>query len=111
MPARQRLEADDAPARELQLRLEVERELAVLERVPQAYLWLSGGATLLAAPLAWIVFTDPRPAVYLPAVVAAELLLFSSTGLVNSVILNVVSPGERATAVPVKVAATERRTF
>ncbi len=69
----------------------------------QAYLWLSGIATLLAAPLAWILFVDPRPAVYLPAMVAAELLLFASTGPVNSTIVNVVHPGQRATAVALSI--------
>jgi predicted MFS family arabinose efflux permease len=76
---------------------------ALLRRSAQAYLWLSGVTALLAAPLAWIVFTDPRPAVYLPAVVVAELLIFASTGPINSVILNVVKPGERATAVALSI--------
>jgi predicted MFS family arabinose efflux permease len=76
---------------------------ALLRRSAQAYLWLSGVTALLAAPLAWLVFTDPRPAVYLPAVVLAELLIFASTGPINSVILNVVKPGERATAVALSI--------
>jgi predicted MFS family arabinose efflux permease len=76
---------------------------ALLRRSAQAYLWLSGVTALLAAPLAWLVFTDPRPAVYLPAVVVAELLIFASTGPINSVILNVVKPGERATAVALSI--------
>jgi predicted MFS family arabinose efflux permease len=75
----------------------------LLRRSAQAYLWLSGVTALLAAPLAWLVFTDPRPAVYLPAMVVAELLIFASTGPVNSVILNVVRPGERATAVALSI--------
>jgi MFS transporter, Spinster family, sphingosine-1-phosphate transporter len=75
----------------------------LLRRWAQAYLWLSGITALLAAPLAWVVFTDPRPSVYLPAVVAAELLIFASTGPINSVILNVVRPGERATAVALSI--------
>lgn len=76
---------------------------ALLRRSAQAYLWLSGVTALLAAPLAWIVFTDPRPVVYLPAMVVAELLIFASTGPINSVILNVVRPGERATAVALSI--------
>jgi predicted MFS family arabinose efflux permease len=75
----------------------------LLRRSRQAYLWVSGVATLLAAPLAWIVFVDPRPGVYLPAVVLAELLLFASTGPINSVIVNVVRPSERATAVALDI--------
>jgi predicted MFS family arabinose efflux permease len=76
---------------------------ALLRRSAQAYLWLSGVTALLAAPLAWLVFTDPRPAVYLPAMVVAQLLLFASTGPINSVILNVVQPGQRATAVALSI--------
>ncbi len=78
---------------------------ALLRRSAQAYLWLSGVSALLAAPLAWIVFSDPRPVVYLPAMVVAELLIFASTGPINSVILNVVRPGERATAVALSILA------
>lgn len=76
-----------------------------LRRNAQAYLWLSGLATLAAAPLAWVVFADPRPEVYMTAIVAAELLLFTSTGPINSVILNVVSPTERASAVALSIFA------
>jgi len=78
---------------------------ALLRRSAQAYLWLSGVSALLAAPLAWVVFTDPRPAVYLPAMVVAELLIFASTGPINSVIVNVVQPGQRATAVALSILA------
>jgi len=76
---------------------------ALLKRTRDAYLWLSGLATLAAAPLAWLVFVDPRPKVYLPAIIAAELLLFASTGPINSVIVNVVRPAERATAVALSI--------
>jgi MFS family permease len=74
-----------------------------LRRSRQAYLWLSGVVTLAAAPLAWIVFTDARPAVYLPALVTAELLIFASTGPVNTAIVNEVAPHERATAVALSI--------
>ncbi len=77
----------------------------LLRRTRQAYLWLSGVATLLAAPVAWVVFTDPRPHVFLPAVVVAELLLFASTGPINSAIVNEVSPNERASAVALSILA------
>jgi predicted MFS family arabinose efflux permease len=75
----------------------------LLRRSAQAYLWLSGVTALLAAPLTWLVFTDHRPAVYLPAMVVAQLLIFASTGPVNSVIVNVVRPGERATATALSI--------
>ncbi|HVO21702.1 MAG TPA: MFS transporter [Anaeromyxobacter sp.] len=75
----------------------------LLRRTRQAYLWLSGAAALLAAPLAWLVFADPRPAVYLPAMVTAELLLFATTGPVNTAIVNAVPPEQRATAVAASI--------
>jgi len=77
----------------------------LLRHTRQAYLWLSGIATLAAAPLAWVVFEDPRPFVYLPTVIVAELLLFASTGPINSAIVNEVSPGERASAVALSIVA------
>ena len=64
----------------------------------QAYLWMSGWVTLLAAPFALIALTAGSPSVYYPAIVVAELLLFMSTGPVNSAIVNLVSPTERASA-------------
>ncbi|MDB6090653.1 MAG: major facilitator superfamily 1 [Gammaproteobacteria bacterium] len=65
----------------------------------QAYLWMSGWITLLAVPFAFVALTAAAPSVYYPAIVVAELLLFMSTGPVNSAIINLVSPTERASAV------------
>jgi hypothetical protein len=65
----------------------------------QAYLWFIGAVTLAAAPLALLALTAPTPGIYYPAIVAAELLLFMSTGPVNALIVNIVSPWERASAV------------
>ncbi len=64
----------------------------------QSYLWLSGIVTLLAAPVTWIALSDPRRAVYLPAIAIGEVFLFMSTGPINSAIINSVAPRERATA-------------
>jgi hypothetical protein len=69
----------------------------------QAYLWLSGVATLLAAPLTFVALAAPQPGLFWPAIVAAELCLFASTGPVNSAIVNVVSPHMRATAVALSI--------
>ena len=69
----------------------------------QAYLWVSGVATLAAAPLTLVALAAPAPAVYWSAIVAAELCLFASTGPVNSAIVNVVSPHMRATAVAASI--------
>jgi MFS family permease len=65
----------------------------------QAYLWMSGWITLFAVPFAFVALTAAAPSVYYPAIVVAELLLFMSTGPVNSAIINLVSPTERASAV------------
>src|SRR5213078_1174713 len=69
----------------------------------QAYLWLSGIATLLAAPLTLVALAAPQPGVYWAAIVAAELCLFASTGPINSTIVNLVSPHMRATAVALSI--------
>jgi hypothetical protein len=66
-------------------------------------LWVSGWATLAAAPAALVAFVSPNPAVYMPAIVVTELLLFASTGPINSAIVNAVAPTERATAVALSI--------
>jgi len=65
----------------------------------QSYLWVSGLATLLAVPLAAASLASASPYVFYPALVGAELLLFMSTGPINSVIVSIVSPVHRASAV------------
>ena len=69
----------------------------------QAYLWLSGIITLLGAPLTLLALAAPQPHLYWPAIIAAELCLFASTGPINSAIVNVVSPHMRATAVALSI--------
>jgi MFS family permease len=69
----------------------------------QAYMWFSGAVTLLAAPVALLALTAPAPQLYYPAIVAAQLLLFMSTGPVNAAIVNIVSPFERASAMALSV--------
>jgi MFS family permease len=76
-----------------------------LKRTKQSYLWVSGIATLLAAPITYIGLSNSNKSVYLPAIVIAEVLIFMCTGPINSAILNCVSPGERATAVGLSVLA------
>jgi len=69
----------------------------------QAYLWVSGLATLLAAPLFLLALVATRPGLFWAAMVAAEVLMFISTGPINSTIVNVVSPAIRATAVALSI--------
>ena len=74
-----------------------------LKRSKRAYLLVSGWATLAAAPAAFVGFLSRDRAVFMPAIVVTELLLFASTGPINSAIVNVVAPGERATAVALSI--------
>ena len=74
-----------------------------LRKSQQSYLWVSGIATLLAAPAAFIAVSSPNRTVYLTAIVIAEVLIFMSTGPINSAIVNVVAPTERATAVGLSI--------
>jgi MFS transporter, Spinster family, sphingosine-1-phosphate transporter len=74
-----------------------------LKRTKQSYLWVSGIATLLAAPLTYIGLSSRVKPVYLTAIIAAEVLIFMCTGPINSAIVNLVSPLERATAVGLSV--------
>ncbi len=75
----------------------------LLRRWSQAYLWVSGVATLAAAPVALVGFLAASRPVYTAAIVAAEVLLFFSTGPINSAVVNVVAPARRATAVAVNI--------
>lgn len=72
---------------------------ALLRRTSQAYLWVSGISALLAAPLVFVALSSKEPTIYWAAMVGSQLLLFASTGPVNSVIVNAVPAGMRATAV------------
>jgi len=71
----------------------------------QAYLWMSGWVTLLAVPLVWLALAAGEPSVFYPALIAAELLLFMSTGPINTAIVNLVSPMNRAAAVALSIFA------
>ncbi len=70
----------------------------LLRYTRSAYLLMSGIATLLAAPCAWMALTSTDHTTYYASLIAAELLLFLSTGPINSAIVSYVSPTERATA-------------
>jgi hypothetical protein len=64
---------------------------------------VSGVATLLAAPTALLGLMHPNKTIYLTSLAIAEVLIFMCTGPINSAIVNVVSPLERATAVGLSV--------
>ncbi len=69
----------------------------------QAYLWMSGWVTVLAIPPIWIALSAHAPSVFYPALIASELLLFMSTGPINTAIVNLVRPAERASAVALSI--------
>ncbi|MFI5177832.1 MAG: spinster family MFS transporter [Vicinamibacterales bacterium] len=75
----------------------------LLARSRQAYWWVSGIATLAAAPVVLLVFTAESPAVFWPATAVAEVLLFASTAPINAATLNIVSPTMRATALATQI--------
>jgi MFS family permease len=69
----------------------------------QAYLRLCALSMFAAVPFAWIALSATSPPVYYGATVIAELLLFMSTGPVNSAIINFAAPHERASAMALSV--------
>jgi MFS family permease len=71
----------------------------------QSNLWVSGISTLLALPFSVACLADSAPAVLFATLVAAQLLLFMSTGPINSVIVGLVDPAHRASAVALSVLA------
>jgi MFS family permease len=75
----------------------------LLKFTKESYLWLCGITSLLAAPLTLVAFNHPNKTVYLTAMIVAEVLVFASTGPVNSAIVNLVSPAERATALALSI--------
>jgi MFS family permease len=69
----------------------------------QAYLLMSGWVTLLAVPVVYLALAAAAPKVFYPALIGAELLLFMSTGPINTAIVNLVNPLERASAVALSI--------
>jgi MFS transporter, Spinster family, sphingosine-1-phosphate transporter len=69
----------------------------------EAYFWLSAVTALLAVPFAAIALMAHQPLLYYSAMVVTQLLLFTSTGPINSAIVNLVAPQERASAVALSV--------
>lgn len=74
-------------------------------RMPNANLLVSGVSTLLAAPLAYLALSSPNHAVYWPALAAAEVLIFMSTGPINSAIVDAVPAAMRASAMAASIFA------
>jgi MFS transporter, Spinster family, sphingosine-1-phosphate transporter len=73
------------------------------KRSQQAYLWICAGSVLAAAPFVWLALSTHNHTTYLINMVIAQLLLFLSTGPINAAIANLVTAGERATAIALSV--------
>jgi MFS family permease len=72
-------------------------------RSQQAYLWLCAGSAVMAAPFVWVALTTPSHSMYVYCMVTAQLFLFLSTGPINTAIANLVTAGERASAIALSV--------
>lgn len=72
-------------------------------RVRQAHLWVSGVSMVLAVPFAWVAFTARDARGFTAALLAAEFMVFLSTGPINVVIVSVVPVAIRATAMAVSI--------
>jgi MFS transporter, Spinster family, sphingosine-1-phosphate transporter len=75
------------------------------KKSPQAYLWVSAIATLIAAPLVWEALTVASYSTYIVCMVLAQFCMFVSTGPINAAIINLVIASERATAIALSVFA------
>lgn len=77
----------------------------LLKRTDKAYLLVSGWGMILAVPLACLGLTAADRSVYLPAIFLAEVLVFLNTGPANAVLVSVVLPEVRATAIALSIFA------
>jgi len=76
---------------------------ALLKRTDKAYLLVSGWGMILAVPFVCVGFVATDRWVYLPALFLAEVLVFLNTGPANAVIVSVVLPEVRATAIALSI--------
>jgi sugar phosphate permease len=77
----------------------------LLKRTDKAYLLVSGWGMILAVPFVYVGFTATDRWLYLPALFVAEVLVFLNTGPANAVIVSVVLPEVRATAIALSIFA------
>ena len=72
-------------------------------RSATGYLYVSAAGFLLGAPLMILALTTSNLTLCLSAIFAAELFLFLNTGPLNTVLVNVVTPGRRAMGFAVNI--------
>ena len=75
------------------------------KRTPTGYLYVSAVGFLLGAPLMILALTTSSLNVCLAAIFGAELFLFLNTGPLNTVLVNVVTPGRRAMGFAINIFA------
>ncbi len=75
----------------------------LLKRSRHAYVWMSGVTTLLAVPLVILALTLESFPLYMSAIFVGELLIFASTGPVNSAIVGSVPPNRRVAAMALSI--------
>jgi hypothetical protein len=75
------------------------------KRTKQANMWVSGVATLAAAPLAYMAFVTTDLGAFWIYIAIAEVLIFASTGPVNASIVSDVPPALRAAAMALSIFA------
>jgi predicted MFS family arabinose efflux permease len=74
-------------------------------RSATGYLYVSALGFLLGAPLMVLALTTSNLTICLTAIFGAELFLFLNTGPLNTVLVNVVTPGRRAMAFAINIFA------
>jgi MFS family permease len=77
----------------------------LLRRTAKAYLLVSGVGMLVGVPAACVGLTARDPATFLPAIFVAEVMVFLNTGPANAVLVSVVLPEIRATAIALSIFA------
>ena len=77
----------------------------LLKRTDKAYLLVSGVGMLLGVPAAYVGLTATDQTVYLSALFVAEVMVFLNTGPANAVLVSVVLPEIRATAIAFSIFA------
>ena len=77
----------------------------LLRRTDRAYLLVSGVGMLVGVPATYVGLTARDPSVYLPAIFLAEVMVFLNTGPANAVLVSVVLPEIRATAIAFSIFA------
>lgn len=72
-------------------------------RNPGAYFLLAGVGMLCATPCTLVALLATDPMIYLPAMFLAECGIFLNTGPCNAILVNVVHPAMRATALAINI--------